>query len=313
MTIQKARNLEKPENPEFNGPPKMKAFDWTVNEMDVPPPDTDLGVGRLSRRARNSVNYALPNLRDKMRRDDKSGDPPKGEGKTRRRATSGGRQGNKDTPEELSIKPSMFDEIGGIFENSNLLIPPHSTLPVNMGEEPRKIEKKERSRVPEGKPIWDKNMELGGLPPSVMTHRRRRSSNLHQGLLMDVVHGGTNENTSQSAIPNESRRKTVSFDSSSTVGEGIQPRNRTDVSSSKRKPMAHNHVLPCSDDVVEEASVPLKEVIRSSRRITLGSAAKGIRGVGSHCNLAGGDEPEMDDERPTCVTAMTSRRRSMML
>lgn len=291
----------------------MKAFDWKVHEMDVPVPDTDAGVGRPSRRARISVNYALPNLRDKMRRDDKTGELPKAEGKTSRRATSGGRQSNKDIVEELSIKQGMFDEVGGIFETPDLLIPSHSTLAVNVEEEPRKMEEKVIGRVPESKPSQDKSLERGGLPPSVMTHRKRRSSNLHQGLFMDLAVGGTNGTTSQTAIPNEPRRKTVSFDPSSTGGEGIQSRNRNEVTLSKRKPMAHTHVLPCSVNVVGEASVAPNEVIRSTRRITLGSASKGIRGVRSHSNVAGNDEPEMDDERPTSATAIANRRRSMML
>lgn len=280
--------------------------------MDVPPPDTDASVGRPSRRARISVNYALPNLRDKMRRDDKTGEPSKGERKPSRRATSGGRQSNKDTIEELSIKQGTFDEVGGIFETPDLLIARHSTLAVNMGEGSRKMEEGGVGRVPESKPSRDNNMERGGLPPSVMTHRKRRSSNLHQGLLMDVVLGGTDSNISQTTIPTESRRKTVSFDPSSNSGEGIQSRNRAEVTSSKRKPMAHSNGLPCAVDVVGEAFEALNEVIRSTRRITPGNAAKGIRGVRSHSNVAS-DELEMDDGRPTSATAMASRRRSMML
>lgn len=309
-TFPKDRNLEKPE---FNGPPKMKAFDSKLHDIDPPPPDADTGAGRPSRRARISVNYALPNLRDKMRRDDKTGEPLKGEGKTSRRATNGGRLRNKDSAEELVNVQGDFDEVEGIVGTSDLLIPPRSTLYVDAGEEPRKIKETGIGKLLEKKPSRENDMEQGGLPTSVMTHRKRRSSNLHQGPLMDLVHGGINGNMSQIAIPNESRRKTVSFDPSSTGGEAGQSRNRTEGTSLKRKQMAHSCPPSSSLDVVGEASAALNEGVRSTRRTTLGGTTKAIKGARSHSNIAGSDEAEIEDERPSGAMGMASRRRSMML
>lgn len=248
-----------------------------------------------------------------MRREDKSGEPLKSEGKTSRRATSGGRLRNKDSADELVIKQGEFDEVVG-KQWSDLLILPHTTLGVDAGEEPRKIKETGMGGLQERKPSRENDMEQGGLPASVVTHRKRRSSNLHQGPLTDLVHGGTNGNMSQIAIPNESRRKTVSFDPSSTGGEGNQSRNRTEGTILKRKQTAHSHLPPSSAiDAVGEASTAPSESVRSARRISLGGAAKGIRGARSHSNLIGSDENEVEDDRPISAIGMSSRRRSMML
>lgn len=293
----------------------MKSFDSKVRDIDIPPPDSDANAGRPSRRARTSVNYALPNLRDKMRRDDKTGEPLKSEGKTSRRATTGGRLRNKDSAEALVTKQIEFDEVEGIVGKQwpDLLTLPHTTLAANAGEEPRKIKETGMGEPLERKLSRENDMERGGLPMSVMTHRKRRSSNLHQGPLMDLTHGGTNGSMLQITNTNESRRKTVSFDPSSTGGEGSQPRNRTEGTSLKRKQMTQSHLPPSSVVDVGEASAALSEAVRSSRRITLGGATKGVRGARSHNNLAGNDETEVEDDRPTSAMGMASRRRSMML
>lgn len=309
-TLPKDRVLEKPEKPEFNGPPKMKSFDSKVRDMDIPPSDPDAGTGRPSRRARTSINYALPSLRDKMRREDKSGEPLKSEGKTSRRATSGGRLRNKDSAEELVIKQGEFDEVVG-KQWSDLLTLPHTTLAVDAGVESRKIKETRMGGLQEKKPSRENDIEQGGLPASVMTHRKRKSSNLHQGPLTDLVPGGTNGSI---AMPNESRRKTVSFDPSSTGGEGNQSRNRTEGIILKRKQTAHSHLPPSSVvDAIGEALAASNESVRGARRITLGGAAKGIRGARSHSNLVGSDETEVEDDRPISAVGMSSRRRSMML
>lgn len=292
----------------------MKAYDSKIRDIDIPPPDVDAGAGRPSRRVRTSINYALPNLRDKMRRDDKTSETLKSDGKTSRRATSGGQPRNKDSG-ELVIKRGEFDEFGETVgkQRSDLLILPHATMVVDAEQEPRKIKEIGIGGLLERKPSRENDMEQGGLPASVVTHRKRRSSNLHQGPPMDFAHGGTIEGISQIAIPNESRRKTVSFDPSNTGGEGSQSRNRTEGTSLKRKQMTHSHPSSLSVDVVEEASAVLSEAMRGTRRITLGGAAKGARSARGHSNIASSDETDVEDNLPTSALGMASRRRSMML
>lgn len=309
-------DFEKLEKPESNAPPKIKAYDSKIRDIDIAPTDTDTGTGRPSRRTKASVNYALPNLRDKMRRDDRPGEP-KGEGKTSRRATSGGRLRNKGSVEELVIKQEEFDGIEGIVGKQwfDLPVLPHATLAVDAGEEPRKIKDTGIGGLLERKPSRENDLEQS-LPASVMTHRKRRSSNLHQSSLTDLLHDGTNgrANMSQIAVPTESRRKTVSFDPLGTAGDEGQSRNRHEGTTLKRKQTVHSHLPPSSTHVdVGEASATLNEVVRGSRRITLGGAAKGVRSAKSNSNLVGNDETEIEDNRPANGLGMASRRRSMML
>lgn len=313
--LSKERDLEKPEKSELP-PPKMKAY-REPNIMDIPLLDTELaaGTGRPSRRSRAGVNYALPNLRDKMRRDDKPGEPVKGEGKAYRRSTTGGRLKNKEDAEEFIIKKEDDGNCEGV-ENQwfDLPILPHATtMAVDVVEEPRKPKETGIGGLLGDISGREKDGEQG-LPTSVMTHRKRRASNLHHGALMDLGHNGT-EGRSQIAVPVGPGRKTVSFDPASTNGgREAQLRNRTEGTSMRRKGSVHSHLPPSSSqvDVVGEASLALNEIVRGSRRITLGGAGKGIRHVKSINNM-GGEETGVEDNIPTIALGMASRRRSMVL
>lgn len=79
---------ETPAAPDLFSPPESGSAAIRAESRDTPPP-TDLGPGmegqRPSRRARGSVSYAEPNLRDKMRRPTKElVDAVTGEGKAQR-------------------------------------------------------------------------------------------------------------------------------------------------------------------------------------------------------------------------------------
>lgn len=312
-SLPKERDLEKPEKPEFNAPPKIR-------DLEISSTDADSGTGRPSRRTKAGVNYALPNLRDKMRRDDKTGEPVKEERRTSRRAASGGRMRSKDSAEELVVKQEEFDEVEGIVGKQwfDLPVLPPTTSAVDAREELRTPKETGIGGLLERKSSRENDLEQP-LPASVMTHRKRRMSSLHQSSLADLVHDGTNgrrADMSQIAAPAESRRKTVSFDPSSTTGsEGSQSRNRSESTALKRKQMVHSHLPPSSAhvDVVGEASAALNEIVRGSRRITLGGAAKGLRNAKSNGSLVGGEETEVEDNMPTSALGMGSRRRSMML
>ncbi|KAH0613280.1 uncharacterized protein H6S33_009660 [Morchella sextelata] len=265
--LPKEKDLEKPEKTELP-PQKIR----TYRDSNTEPPSADVetgGTGRPSRRSKaNNVNYALPNLRDKMRREDRPGETGKSEGRTARRMCL--LRGKISLAINEPRKPRETG-IGGLLDK--------------------------RSGRDNGE------MEL---PETVMTYRKRRASNLHQGTLMDLENDATSGRL-QTTAPTESRRKTVSFDPESTHGgEEGQSRNR-ESASSRRRSGTHSN-LASSSSQVELAG---DEVVRSSRRTSLGNSTKGVRSAKSTNNM--GDETEFDNNHPVMATGTSSRRRSMML
>ncbi|KAI5840680.1 hypothetical protein DFP73DRAFT_171277 [Morchella snyderi] len=303
ISLTKEKDLEKPEKTELP-PQKIK----TYRDSNTEPPSADMetgGTGRPSRRSKaNNVNYALPNLRDKMRREDKPGETGKSEGRTARRSTAG-RLKNKDSSEELMVKKDVFAEGEDIFGNQWLApLPQPTTSTVDAVEEPRKSRETGIGGLLDKRSGRD-NGEME-LPESVMTYRKRRASNLHQGTLMDLENDAMSGRF-QSTAPTESRRKTVSFDPESTHGgEEGQSRNR-ESSSSRRRSGTHSN-LALSSSQVELAG---DEVVRSSRRTSLGNSTKGVRSAKSTNNM--GNEAEFDNNHPVMTAGTSSRRRSMML
>jgi hypothetical protein len=301
--LPKEKDLEKPEKTELP-PQKIR----TYRDSNTEPPSADVetgGTGRPSRRSKaNNVNYALPNLRDKMRREDRPGETGKSEGRTARRSTAG-RLKNKDSSEELMVKKDVFAEGEDIFGNQWLAsLPQPTTLTVDAVEEPRKPRETGIGGLLDKRSGRD-NGEME-LPETVMTYRKRRASNLHQGTLMDLENDATSGRL-QTTAPTESRRKTVSFDPESTHGgEEGQSRNR-ESASSRRRSGTHSN-LASSSSQVELAG---DEVVRSSRRTSLGNSTKGVRSAKSTNNM--GDETEFDNNHPVMATGTSSRRRSMML
>lgn len=301
--LPKEKDLEKPEKTEL-APPKMR----TYRDSNTEPPSVDTetgGTGRPSRRSKaNSVNYALPNLRDKMRREDKPSEGGKGEGRAARRSTAG-RLKNKDSSEGFVAKKDGLTEGEDIFGNQWLAsLPQATTLTIDAVEEPRKPKDTGIGGLLD-KRSGRENGEME-LPESVMTYRKRRASNLHQGTLMDMENDAKSGRPHVTA-PTEPRRKTVSFDPESTHGgEEGQSRNR-ESTSSRRRSGTHSN-LPPSSLQVELAG---DEVARNSRRTSLGNPTKSVRSSKSTNNMVD-DEIEFDNY-PTMATGTSNRRRSMML
>ena len=154
--------LEAP--PETPAPPLLELFSPELSEppparpesRDTPPPpelgpDTGTGsFGRASRRPRGNVNYAQPNLRDKMRRPTKELIDAVGAEERARIAKAEG-----DVPNPVFIKQE---------EDADAIPTWKTNAPKN----------DERTRPEPGIPLDDK-IGAAELPASVITERRRRT------------------------------------------------------------------------------------------------------------------------------------------
>ncbi|KAH0543871.1 hypothetical protein FGG08_001910 [Glutinoglossum americanum] len=157
-----------------------------ISRDTPPPPDLDpssatadglISAARATRRPRGSINYAEPNLRDKMRRPTKElVDAVTGEGKGHR--ASGVRaEGSRSTDEEGPVGDK--NQIRTVFikreegpsanrESSTVLGRAYKTAKARECED--------------GSPLNFKSggNGLGELPSSIITQRRRRTSALHR-------------------------------------------------------------------------------------------------------------------------------------
>jgi hypothetical protein len=150
---------ETPAAPDLFSPPESGSSAIRAESRDTPPPP-DLGPGiegqRLSRRARGSVSYAEPNLRDKMRRPTKElVDAVTGEGKAQR----------------LSIVKLESDA-----PTTNRKIKEESEADDAWKTMPSAPMMNDYSKSP----LVDKVNSREGMPGSLTTQRHRRRSSIHQ-------------------------------------------------------------------------------------------------------------------------------------
>ncbi|KAG0136549.1 hypothetical protein HOY82DRAFT_667581 [Tuber indicum] len=315
----------KPEKVDLPPPPLMKAYRSShARDVDPSPLDTEQPTNvRASRRAKSGVNYALPNLRDKMRRDDRAAEAARGEGRTQKRS-SAGRSRSKESVVEGELKVKSEDPEDADDEDQWLNLPPMPPMPLptqtsRLEEDLRKHKERGIGGLLERKPSRErerreKDLE-SGLPPSVISHRKRRTSSLHcppNGMNP----GNEEEGRSRAAFGHgEGKRKTVTT-------EGPDPstdcNHRTLIDASTTRKKVYSHLPPSSTNVEDNEGV--FEGVRGSRRVTLGGVpigsegARTVRGVKSSGHLT--SEDGGDDERRRLGPpgpGIGARRRSMML
>ncbi|KAH0555631.1 hypothetical protein GP486_006422 [Trichoglossum hirsutum] len=208
-----------------------------------PPPDLNLpsttgdglnSVVRATRRPRGSVNYAEPNLRDKMRRPTRElVDAVAGEGKGHRisgvkmEGGSGGSGGSRfadgegSANEKTQIRTVVIKREEGGDQSWKKL---QSTSPTNkesstaLGRAYKTVKARE---IEDGSPLNSKGggNALGELPNSIITQRRRRTSALHR----DEEEFANEQSTAAAALSELRKRPSKSED------------RRTDIAVSNRE------------------------------------------------------------------------------
>lgn len=316
-----------PETPaavDIFSPPSSQPSNARPETRDTPPPP-DLGSGidghRPSRRARGSVSYAEPNLRDKMRRPTKDLiDAVTGENKSRQSILS--ELAGEGTSHPATIKAELEEEDGwkrmplassSTVENSPL-----------------------RSKAP--------GSESNDLPSSITTHRKRRESILHQ-VQVDLNKSGSE--TAISALIAEHRKAKAAAREKALEKEGTLAKamekldiydfngsspseapvkrsmkeERPAARSSRRQSSIPHDIDAAGDGDASDIEAPKTRGVSASRRrqSTLGlknsstnsqpahekqAAAKKIQSSSSMADLATGD---------TRGDRISARRRSMML
>ena len=316
------KSHDKFEKVDLNPPPPMKAYRSSHSrDTDPPPPDAEQPTNvRASRRAKSGVNYALPNLRDKMRRDDKAAEAARGEGRTQKRSTVG-RPRSKEPGVEGELKIKREDPEDADDEDQWLNLPPMPpATQASRSEEGRRNHKETgiggllERKLSEERERRAKELE-SGLPPSVVPQRKRRTSSLH--CPVGGMNFGNEEEEGRPRVVSgygEGKRKTVTT-------EGPDPsfncNNRTLIDTSTDKRKVYSHLPPSSTNAEDNEGV--FENVRGSRRVTLGGGpigsegARVVRGTKSSGNLM--NEDEDDDERRLGLPGpgIGARRRSMML
>lgn len=161
---------ETPAAPDLFSPPASGSPAVHAESRDTPPPP-DLGPGvegqRPSRRARGSVSYVEPNLRDKMRRPTKElVDAVTGEGKAQRLSIVKLESDAPTTIEKIKEEPGADD--------AWKTLPSASTV-------------NEYSKSP----LVDKINSREAMPGSLTTQRHRRRSSIHQVSDNELPRSGT--------------------------------------------------------------------------------------------------------------------------
>lgn len=147
---------ETPAAPDIFSPPESGSSAVCAGSRDTPPPP-DLAEGhRPSRRARGSVSYAEPNLRDKMRRPTKElVDAVTGEGKAQRLSFVKPENDAPTTTRKIKEEPEADDAWKTMSDAS--LMNDYSESP-----------------------LVDKVNARESMPGSLITQRQRRRSSMHQ-------------------------------------------------------------------------------------------------------------------------------------
>lgn len=161
---------ETPAAPDLFSPPASGSPAIRAESRDTPPPP-DLGPGiegqRPSRRARGSVSYAEPNLRDKMRRPTKElVDAVTGEGKAQRLSIVKLESDAPSTARKIKEEPEADDAWKTL----------HSTSMVN-----------EYSKSP----LIDKVNSRETMPGSPTTQQHHRRSSIHQASENELPRSGS--------------------------------------------------------------------------------------------------------------------------
>jgi Shugoshin C terminus len=209
---------------------------------DTPPPP-DLGhssvtadgltlAARATRRPRASVNYAEPNLRDKMRRPTKElVDAVTGEGKGHR--MSGVKmEGNRSADESSSNDKNQIRTVvikrerDDGSDQSWKKLPPSSLdkEPSTLLDHAYKTVKARENQ--DGSPLNSKSgtNTQGELPNSIITQRRRRTSTVHQG-----DGGFTGEQSASAAALSEMRKKTGERGTDTAIQNAVEKLQALDI------------------------------------------------------------------------------------
>lgn len=180
--------------PETPAPPPLDLFSPVTSEpsaarpesRDTPPPpdlnpdasngDAFNAAGRIPRRARGSVSYAEPNLRDKMRRPTKELVDAVGADERVQRAASTKPEGSKSESEDANgidrnkvIRTVFIKKEESLSESSSWK---------NLASIEPSQSQQERAKAEPLSPL--RNKTTADLPASVITDRRRRTSALHR-------------------------------------------------------------------------------------------------------------------------------------
>ncbi|KAI4129557.1 MAG: hypothetical protein LQ347_003734, partial [Umbilicaria vellea] len=286
---------------------------------DTPPPpdlnpdastsDAFNAAGRISRRARGSVSYAEPNLRDKMRRPTKELVDAVGADERVPRAASAKPDGSKSENEDASgVDRNKAMRTVVIIKKEDGLSESASWKHL-ASTEPSKSQN-ERARAEAASPLGNKTS--ADLPASVITERRRRTSALHRSdelplpeekpltsgsgatiaALLAAGAGNKKSKSHPSAVPREdpNEKKQLDepvdiydFNDSTPTGETgtivlgkAQPVGPAATRTSRRQPtvLAYSRSTPSIPTIVTEAEAkeaPLVGRPSGRRRETLGS------------------------------------------
>jgi len=149
---------ETPAAPDLFSPPSVSSAVRAESRDTPPPPDLGPGIEgqRPSRRARGSVSYAEPNLRDKMRRPTKElVDAVTGEGKAQRLSIVKLESDAPTTTRKIKEEPEA-DDVWKILPSASMM--------------------NEYSKSP----LVDEVNSREAVPGSLTTQRHRRRSSIHQ-------------------------------------------------------------------------------------------------------------------------------------
>ncbi|KAI5784582.1 hypothetical protein EDC01DRAFT_201059 [Geopyxis carbonaria] len=200
----------------------------SIRDRDTPPPDSEsaISTGRTSRRARSTVSYAEPSLRQKMRREE-----PGFVDAVR------GRKGSVTPDPELRStlkkKPSASkikvkrEQEGDDEDNAQWL-----NLPVVPKFPNEEMEPIKQLREEETKNL--KHDEEDSLPPNVMTHRRRRTSSLILAAPETEAPTELNEVVTEDKRSENVKRRSRS-DSIERVSPELQQKRRTTITTNEVK------------------------------------------------------------------------------
>jgi hypothetical protein len=158
---------ETPAAPDIFSPPESGSSTACAESRDTPPPPDLVEGHRPSRRARGSVSYAEPNLRDKMRRPTKEFvDAVTGEGKAQRLSIVKLENDAPITTKKIKEEPEADDEWKAM-----------SSIP--------SVNDYSKS------PLVDRVNSRESMPGSLITQRQRRRSSMHQATDGELPRSGS--------------------------------------------------------------------------------------------------------------------------
>ena len=266
---------ETPMAPDIFSPPASGSSAVGAQSRDTPPP-ADLGPGtegqRPNRRARGSVSYALPNLRDKMRRPtNELVDAVTGEGKAQRLSMN--KLENDGPTTAIKIKEEL--EAEDAWKN----LP--STVSVNVYSK---------------SPLIDKVALREQLPEATISERQqRRRSLMHSDSNSELLKSGSS--SAISALMANSRKFKQ------------EPKNRVEPSNTIEDAMAKLDIYEFTGSPPREASIPKIAASKEDRRAS--KSSRRLSSMEDMASGTAGESSD-GESKHILASSISRRRQSMI-